>query len=122
MPAITRASTTRSTTAVVDAEQRQPSDTDVTRAFSLSVAVSAVRCTLTYLVFPWLLPVVGVAGGVGPAIGLPIAVLAIGFNLASIRRFWRADHRWKVPMSTLNIGVILLLTTLVVDDLSDLWS
>ena len=87
----------------------------------VSVAVSAIRCTLTYLVFPWLLPIVGIAGGAGPAIGLPIAVLAIGFNIASIRRFWRADHRWKVQMSALNIGVILLLTMLVVGDLSDLW-
>ena len=56
------------------------------RTFSTSVLVSAVRCTLAYGVFPWLLPAFGVASGVGPAIGLAIGPIAIAFNVASIRR------------------------------------
>ena len=90
--------------------------------FSVSVAISAVRCSLTYIVFPWLLPAVGVAGGVGPAVGIPIALAAIGFNVASIRRFWRADHPWKIPVSTLNVGVIALLAVLIAIDVTELWT
>lgn len=90
------------------------------RAFSTSIAISAIRCTLTYVVFPWILPALGLAGGVGPGVGLVIGLVAIGFNVASIRRFWVSDHQWKVPVSVLNGAVIALLTVLVVLDLRDL--
>lgn len=90
------------------------------RAFSLSILISAVRCTLTYVVFPWVLPLLGIAGGVGPGIGLAIGAIAIVSNVMSIRRFWAADHRWKIPISLLNGSVIVLLVILVVVDLGDL--
>lgn len=90
------------------------------RAFSTSILISAVRCTLTYVVFPWLLPAIGMASGVGPGIGLTIGVVAIGFNFASIRRFWVADHQWKIPITVLNSCVIVMLSVLVVLDLQDL--
>lgn len=98
-----------------------PASTDsANRAFSTSIAISAIRCTLSYVVFPWILPALGLAGGVGPGIGLAIGLVAIGFNVASIRRFWVSDHQWKVPVSVLNGAVIALLTVLVVLDLRDL--
>lgn len=93
---------------------------DATKAFSTSVLVSAVRCTLAYVVFPWLLPAFGLAGGVGPGIGLAVGVVAIGFNIASIRRFHRSNHRWKWPITALNCTVIALLSVLAVIDISDL--
>lgn len=93
---------------------------DATKAFSTSVLVSAVRCTLAYVVFPWLLPAFGLAGGVGPGIGLAVGLVAIGFNIASIRRFHRADHRWKWPITALNCAVIAMLSVLAVIDISDL--
>ena len=87
------------------------------RAFSTSVLVSAIRCTLTYVVFPWLLPALGVAGGVGPGIGLAIGTVAIGFNVASIRRFQASQHKWRTRVIALNCAVIVLLSVLVVLDL-----
>jgi hypothetical protein len=86
------------------------------RTFSTSVLVSAVRCTLAYVVFPWLLPAFGVASGVGPVIGLVIGPIAIAFNVASIRRFHASDHRWKWHITTLNVAVIVLLCVLFVMD------
>lgn len=100
----------------------RPTEDEVTRAFSRSVAASAIRCTLTYIVFPWLLPAAGIASGVGPIVGIPVAVMAIGFNIASIRRFWRADHRWKWPVGSLNVAVIILLTVLIANDIAALAS
>jgi hypothetical protein len=98
-----------------------PAPDDVaTRAFSISILISAVRCVLTYVVFPWVLPAVGVAGGVGPGIGLVVGVVAIASNVASIRRFWAADHRWKKPITVLNVAVIVLVTILVAQDIADL--
>lgn len=84
------------------------------------MVVSGVRCLLTYVVFPWALPLFGLAGGVGPALGLAIGTVAIGFNVASIRRFWADDHRWKVPITVINVAVIILLSILIGVDIVDL--
>jgi hypothetical protein len=89
------------------------------RTFSTSVLVSAVRCTLAYVVFPWLLPAFGLAGDVGPAIGLVIGPIAIAFNIVSIRRFHASDHRWKWYITVLNCAVIAMLTVLLVLDIRD---
>lgn len=91
-----------------------------TRVFSQSVLISGIRCVLAYIVFPWVLPALGIAGGVGPWIGIVVGVVAIGFNIASIRRFWAADHRWKWPITVINCTVIGMLVVLLVMDLGSL--
>lgn len=84
------------------------------------MVVSGVRCLLSYVVFPWALPLLGLAGGVGPALGIAIGSVAIVFNLASIRRFWADDHRWKIPITFINLAVIVLLSILIGVDIADL--
>lgn len=86
----------------------------------MSIVISAIRCLLTYVLFPWVLPAVGVANGVGPGIGLVVGVVALVSNVASIRRFWVSRHRWRWPITVINSGVIVLVTILVFNDLSDL--
>jgi len=92
------------------------------RMFSLSIVVSAARCLLSYVVFPILTPVLGVATGVGPAIGLPIAVLALVFDVIGIRRFWVADNRWRWGMTLVYVAVMTLVTALLVGDVVHLVS
>jgi len=92
----------------------------ITKVFSLSVMISAVRCLLTYILFPWVLPLLGVAKGVGPVVGLTVGLVAIGFNIASIRRFMRSGHRYRYWISTLNVIVIGMLVVLIVRDLAEL--
>ena len=92
------------------------STTDAENAFSKSILVSAVRCTFTYLLIPFGFPLIGLSAGVGPWIGLPVGLIAIAANVVSIRRFHRADHKWKWPMTAINVGIIVLLTVLVVLD------
>ena len=84
------------------------------------MVISGIRCVLTYLVFPLLLPVLGVTGGVGPGVGLAIGTVAVGFNIWSILRFWRTDHRFKWIVIPINVGVIVLLLILVGFDIADL--
>ncbi len=106
---------------VPPAEHRHESAEDAaTRVFSTSILLSATRCVLTYVIFPWLLPIIGLTGGVGPVVGLVIGVVAIGFNIASIRRFHRSGHRWRWPISALNGVVIVVLTMAVIQDLTRL--
>ncbi len=95
-------------------------ESELRSAFSRSILVSAVRCTLTYLVIPFLAPVLGIAAGVGPWIGVPLGTVAIVFNVKSIRRFWRADHRWRWGYTAIGTTVIALLVVLVVGDLIEL--
>ncbi len=89
--------------------------------FSRAMLVSGIRCLLTYIVFPWLLPALGWASGVGPSIALPIGLLAIGFNIDSIRRFRTSKHRMRIPVILLNMLVIALLVLLIVQDLQALF-
>jgi hypothetical protein len=93
---------------------------DPTRAASISLVISGVRCLLAYVIFPWVLPAASRSRGVGPAIGLVVGIVAIGFNVASIRRFQRSNHRWKWPITVLNSVVIVLLVVLIARDLIDL--
>ncbi|MEZ5279817.1 MAG: hypothetical protein R2770_05045 [Acidimicrobiales bacterium] len=95
-------------------------DDKAERVFSTSILISATRCTLTYVVLPWVAPAIGVASDVGPLLGLVIGVVAILFNVLSIRRFVMSDHKWKRPLVALNSSIILLLAILMVNDLRDL--
>ena len=90
------------------------------RTLRFSILISAIRCTLTYVILPIVAPLVGLAAGVGPAVGIPIALVALWANVASIKRHWRSDHRWKWPVSLLNVGIIVLLVILLILDIGQL--
>ncbi len=89
------------------------------RIFSFAIIVSAIRCTLTYVVFPFLLPFAGLAD-FGPYIGVLLAVVAIVSNTVSIRRMHRAHHPWRVPVSMINVSMIVLVSVLLIDDIRTL--
>lgn len=89
-------------------------------AFSKSMVISGIRCMIAYVLIPYVFPLVGFGSGAGPWIGLPVGLAAIAANVVSIRRFHRAGHRWKWPVSAINAGVIVLLAILVVVDAADL--
>jgi hypothetical protein len=93
---------------------------DARRAFQTSLMVATVRCLLMYIVFPFVLPAVGLSTGVGPLIGLPISAVAIVAIVMSIRRFWRADHSKRWHYTILGTTVIGFLVVLVVLDLAEL--
>ena len=91
------------------------------KVFSTSILISGIRCVLSYVVFPFVAPVIGVASGIGSTIGLIIGTIAIVSNIWSIQRFWRADHKWKWPVSILNVGIIVLLLILLAIDANALF-
>lgn len=93
---------------------------EVERAFNLSMFVSGIRCILAYVVLPFVTPLIGLAPGIGPALGIPIAVVAIGANVISLRRFWRVKHPWRKPVTVLHVGVIGFLLVLIAVDVADL--
>lgn len=90
------------------------------RAFSMSMIVSGIRCVLAYVVLPFVTPLLGLAPGVGPVLGITIGAVAIGANVFSMRRFWALNHPWRKPITMLHIGVIAFLLVLIALDVSEL--
>jgi hypothetical protein len=93
---------------------------DARRAFQTSIMVATVRCLLMYIVFPFVLPALGLASGVGPLIGIPISIAAMIAIVMSIRRFWRADHSKRWHYTVLGSTVLGFLSVLIVIDVAEL--
>jgi hypothetical protein len=87
-------------------------------AFRRSMIISTIRCTLTYLVFPFVLPALGLVTDTGVVISIAIGTLAMTCDIFSIRRFFAADHKWRWPFSTVAFAVICLLGILLVKDIA----
>jgi hypothetical protein len=103
-------------------EGRTSTADEARSAFQKSLFISTCRCLLMYIVFPFVLPAVGVARGVGPYIGLTIGVLAMVSIVYSIRRFWRADHSKRWHYTVFGTAIIAFLIYLAVKDLSTILS
>ena len=86
------------------------------RIFSASILLSALRCLFSYIVLPIVTPAVGAATGVGPIIGIPVAIVALVFDMRGIRRFWLADHRWRWAISGIYLVVMIMVSALLVAD------
>jgi hypothetical protein len=89
-------------------------------AFQKSLFISTCRCLLMYIVFPFVLPAVGIARGVGPFIGVVIGLLAMVSIVYSIRRFWRANHSKRWHYTIFGSVIIAFLVFLAVEDISSL--
>ncbi len=88
------------------------------RLFSASIALSALRCTLSYVVLPIIAPLVGTTATSSAAVGIPVSILALVFDVRAIRRFWLADHPWRWRMTVLYVVVIALVLALLGIDLA----
>jgi hypothetical protein len=85
-----------------------------------SLLISMVRCLLTYIVLPFVAPALGVGLGVAPVVGISVGLVAIVANVASVRRFWRADHRYRWHYTALASVIVVLLAWLIVVDVLEL--
>lgn len=90
------------------------------KAFRISLIVSGVRCLITYLAIPILVPLASFAGWVAAPVGIALCVVAVVNGVVSMRRFWGSDHgqRW---MYTAFMGVVFVILTIALfSDLSRL--
>src|SRR5262245_40299786 len=85
------------------------------RLVGVALMVSAVRCTLTYVLLPFVLPFIGVLTGAARGITVAFDLVAMVAIVASVRRFWAARHPQRWRYLALALGVIavsiFLLTT-----------
>jgi hypothetical protein len=100
---------------------REPADgQEVHNIFSASMALSGTRCLLSYIVLPVLAPWLGALPFIGPAIGIPVGVLALVFDVRAMRRFFQTDHRWRWVAAIVYLAVMAMVATLVFRDISRL--
>ena len=98
------------------------SEAAANKAFQKSMMVSATRCTLTYVIFPFVIPLLGILRGVEAPLGVAIGSVAIVCDVFSIRRFFAADHKYRWWFSAIALGIIGLLFVLLVKDTAALVS
>ena len=72
------------------------------------MVVSAVRCLITYLAIPILVPLLSLSGWVAAPVGIALCVIAVVNGVVSVRRFWASDHarRWTY---TAFMGVVFVI-------------
>jgi len=69
----------------------------------------AVRCTLQYVILPFVLPVVGVSGSASLWLSAAISVLALGIMVFNLRRLWNTPWRWRYLTLSLVAGSAIVL-------------
>jgi len=78
------------------------------RAFRTAVVVSAIRCLITYLVVPVLVPLLSLSGWVAAPLGIALCVVAVVNGIVAVRRFWSSDHRYRW-MYTIFMGIVFVI-------------
>ena len=93
------------------------SESSANKAFQKSMLISATRCTLTYIVFPIIIPLLGILKGVEAPLGIAIGTFAIVCDTFTIRRFFAADHKYRWYFSFIALSIIGLLFVLLAEDI-----
>lgn len=83
-----------------------PDESDAQRAFNFSLIFTGIQCTLQYVIFPFVLPLLGVATSITLPLLIAINILAIFSMIFSLRRFWQINYRHK--WGYLLISLVLL--------------
>jgi hypothetical protein len=89
-------------------------------AFSTSIAISAARCTFTYILLPLLSPILNLSGKLGPSLGLVVGAISMVAIVFSVRRFFAADHKYRWHYAAVGGAIMCLLVVQAVVDISDL--
>jgi ABC-type iron transport system FetAB permease component len=99
----------------ITAEQTDP-EKKPEKLMGYSLAFSAIRCILQYMILPFLLPVIGLAASWALGLTMVIKILAMVAIVTSLRRMWGTNysHRWRY-MALAAPAFILLLSFFILD-------
>ena len=89
----------------------------VERAFTFAILLSALRCTVQYVVLPFVLPWVGVVAAIPPWVTLGLSLVALLSLVRSVRHLWRLRHAQRWSYLALAFIVLAALALFVVVDL-----
>lgn len=92
-------------------------------AFGKSIAISAIRCTFTYILLPLLAPVVAISGTiVAPIIGITLGIVSMVAIVFSMRRFFASDHKWRWGYAVIGGAILVMLVIMMGIDIHSLVS
>jgi hypothetical protein len=80
------------------------------RALTFGILLSAVRCTVQYILLPFVLPWIGIATTIPPWLTFVLGALALGALARNVRYLWRLGHarKWSYLFLALVVGGALL--------------
>lgn len=90
------------------------------RAFRLALVVSGVRCLITYLAVPILVPILSLGGWVATPVSLALCLIAVVNGIISLRRFWASNHRSRWMYTAFMAVVFVVIAITVVTDVNRL--
>ncbi|MFC1464207.1 MAG: hypothetical protein ACFLMY_05100 [Candidatus Brachytrichaceae bacterium NZ_4S206] len=77
------------------------------RLFTGSVIFVSVRCTLQYIVLPFVLPLIGLGGNWSAGLGALIDIVALVTIAYNVRRLWHTSWRWRyIGLAAVMVGII----------------
>ncbi len=91
---------------------------DAHKAFRTSVVVSGIRCMVSYVLIPILIPVLNIAGVLAAPIGIALCAVAVVNGVISVRRFWVSDHRSRWMYTWFMAVVFAVLAVALYADIS----
>jgi hypothetical protein len=69
----------------------------------------AVRCTIQYVLVPFVLPFFGLGGTLSTAVAIAIDLLALGMIAFNIWRLWGTSWRWRyLALSAVMITILVI--------------
>ena len=81
------------------------------RALNFGILLSALRCTVQYLLLPFVLPWIGIAASIPPWITLVLSAVALLSLARNVRYLWRLHHarRWSYLSLALVVAAALVI-------------
>jgi hypothetical protein len=91
-------------------ELAKPSPADVKRTDRLmggSLLFVAIRCTLQYVLLPFVLPFMGLNNTISVGLSVVIDLIALGMIAFNIKRLWNTSWRWRyLALSVVMVAII----------------
>lgn len=101
----------------VDPAKRTPrTEREAHRGFQIALVITGIRCTISYLLIPILVPIVGLSGMLAAPVGLLLSAVAVVNGIYSLRRFWISNSRHRWAYTWFIAVVFLILIVAVVAD------
>lgn len=92
------------------------SNAEAQSAFQTSILISAIRCLLTYILIPFVVPVLGFAAAVDAPLGIVLSLAAIASVTYSLRKFFGSDHPRRWQYAALAGLLLVFVTVLLIRD------
>ncbi len=79
-------------------------------ALGVPIVLTAVRCTLLYILVPFVLPMFGIADSFSPAVNMTAGFLGVGLMFYNLTRLWNTSWRTRYLILSLLITPFILLS------------